>query len=72
MFLLFWGNAYIPLSSPWEQSKILTLDSQELRVEMALEWLSPAATREYARCRQITYIAWIQADGSPQIEAVKG
>lgn len=47
-------------------------ESQELRVEMALEWLSPEATREYARCRQITYIAWIQTDGSPQIEAVKG
>jgi ATP phosphoribosyltransferase regulatory subunit len=47
-------------------------DSDEPRVEVALEWRSPADTQDYARCRQIPYIAWISADGSPKVEAVQG
>jgi ATP phosphoribosyltransferase regulatory subunit len=45
-------------------------DSQLVRVEVDLAHRSPEQTREYARCRQIPYIAWIAADGSPQVEAV--
>ncbi len=45
-------------------------DSEHLvRVEMDLGERSPAQIREYARCRRITYIVWIKADGTPVIEA---
>lgn len=45
-----------------------SVDGSSVRVEMALEGRSPSETREYARCRQIPYIAWIGADGVPKIE----
>lgn len=46
-------------------------DSEHLvRVEMDLGGRSPAQIREYARCRCVTYIAWIKADGTPLIETV--
>ncbi|MBW4552571.1 MAG: ATP phosphoribosyltransferase regulatory subunit [Aphanocapsa sp. GSE-SYN-MK-11-07L] len=41
-----------------------------IRVEIALEPRSPAETRDYARQRQIPYIAWIGSNGTPKIEAV--
>jgi ATP phosphoribosyltransferase regulatory subunit len=42
-----------------------------VRVEMDLGERSPAEIREYARRSHITYIAWIQADGTPTIETLK-
>ncbi len=46
-------------------------DSEHLvRVEMNLGERSPADIREYARHRRITYIAWIEADGTPTIETL--
>ena len=41
-----------------------------VRVEMDLGERSPTDIQEYARHRRITYIAWIQADGTPGIETV--
>jgi ATP phosphoribosyltransferase regulatory subunit len=46
-------------------------DSAHLvRVEMDLGGRSPADIREYARCRRITHIAWIDTTGTPVIETV--
>jgi ATP phosphoribosyltransferase regulatory subunit len=46
-------------------------DSKHLvRVEMDLGERSPADIREYARRRRITYIAWVNADGTPTIETL--
>lgn len=46
-------------------------DSEHLvRVEMDLGGRSPADIRNYARSHNITYLAWIQADGSPTIETL--
>lgn len=46
-------------------------DSEHLvRVEMNLGERSPADIREYARRRRITYIAWIEASGTPTIETL--
>lgn len=46
-------------------------DSEHLvRVEMDLGGRSTAQVREYARCNRITYIAWIQTDGTPTIETL--
>lgn len=46
-------------------------DSEHLvRVEMDLGERAPVDIREYARHRRITYIAWIQADGTPTIETL--
>ena len=46
-------------------------DSKHLvRVEMDLGGRSPEDSREYARRRRITYIAWIKADGTPGIETL--
>ena len=41
-----------------------------VRVEMDLGERTPTAIREYARRRRITYLAWIQADGTPMIETL--
>jgi ATP phosphoribosyltransferase regulatory subunit len=41
-----------------------------VRVEMDLGERSPTDIQEYARNRRITYIAWIKADGTPEIETV--
>jgi ATP phosphoribosyltransferase regulatory subunit len=47
-------------------------DSEHLvRVEMDLGGRSPADIREYARHRRITYIAWINTDGTPTIETME-
>ena len=47
-------------------------DSEHLvRVEMDLGGRSPEEIREYGRRRRITYIAWIQADGTPAIETLR-
>ncbi len=45
-------------------------DGNAIRVEIALEQRSPADTRDYARQRQIPYIAWIGDNGTPKIESV--
>lgn len=46
-------------------------DSAHLvRVEMDLGERTATAIREYARRRRITYLAWIQADGTPMIETI--
>ncbi len=45
-------------------------DGNAIRVEVALEQRSPAETRDYARQRQIPYIAWIGDNGAPKIESV--
>jgi ATP phosphoribosyltransferase regulatory subunit len=46
-------------------------DSTHLvRVEMDLGGRTPAEIRKYARCHRITYLAWIQADGTPTIETL--
>jgi ATP phosphoribosyltransferase regulatory subunit len=47
-----------------------TGDGTVVRVEISLEQRSPAQTREYARCRRISYIAWIGAEGVPKIESL--
>ncbi|AFZ55973.1 ATP phosphoribosyltransferase regulatory subunit [Anabaena cylindrica FACHB-243] len=44
--------------------------SDLVRVEMDLGGRDAEAIREYAKERAIAQIAWIQADGSPKIEAV--
>lgn len=41
-----------------------------VRVEMDLGQRSPTDIREYARRHQITYLAWIKADGTPMIETL--
>jgi ATP phosphoribosyltransferase regulatory subunit len=41
-----------------------------VRVEMDLGGRSPADIREYAHRRRITYIAWMNADGTPAIETL--
>ena len=41
-----------------------------VRVEMDLGTRSPTEIREYARRRCFTYIAWIEADGTPEIETL--
>jgi ATP phosphoribosyltransferase regulatory subunit len=46
------------------------LNGSLVRVEVDLALRSPAATREYARCRQIPLIAWVSDSGSPKIESV--
>jgi len=46
-------------------------DSEHLvRVEIELGGRQPTEIREYARRRGITYIAWIEANGTPTIETV--
>lgn len=47
-------------------------DSEHLvRVEMDLGGRTPEDIRKYARCRCITYLAWIQANGTPTIETLR-
>ncbi len=41
-----------------------------VRVEMDLGGRSPDETREYARCRRITHLAWVRSDGAPAIETL--
>jgi ATP phosphoribosyltransferase regulatory subunit len=41
-----------------------------VRVEMDLGGRTPAEIREYARHRRVTYLAWIQTDGTPIIETL--
>lgn len=41
-----------------------------VRVEMDLGGRSPEETREYARRRRITHLAWIRSDGTPAIETL--
>ncbi len=47
-------------------------DSEHLvRVEMELGGRTPEEIRKYARYQGITYLAWIQANGTPAIETLK-
>lgn len=57
------------LGAALHHAQTLRLDGS-IRVELALLELSPEQIRAYARDRQIPYIAWIDADGSPQIESL--
>lgn len=57
------------LAAALHHAQTLRLDGST-RVELALLDLTPEQIRAYARDRQIPYIAWIESDAPPQIEAL--
>lgn len=57
------------LSAAFAHAQTLRLEGTT-RVEVALDMLAPEQFRAYARDRGIPYLAWVDAQGRPQVEAL--